>query len=564
MLVVVKIGTDSVIGNIPKIVNDVVKLKKTGCDVIIVSSGAVGTGRKILPNMGKTLPEKQILASVGQVHLIQQYQTEFAKYGMSVGQILITKKDIENKEERENIENLTFAMLKIGKIIPIFNENDSIVLQSLMFTDNDEIAGMLASQFGADRLIILTNVDGVFDDFTSENRKILHEVYPDDTLEISNVTSTGGRGGMYSKVNTAKKLADLGISTTICNVMEKDVLIRALGCCVVADKPKIVEEKKCEVIDKNKQTYTDLFAQTLIYLSENDDKIVGITAGMPGGTGMDKFAKIFPERMFDVAIAEQHAVTFAGGLAVSGYKPFCALYSTFLQRAYDQIIHDIAIQSLPVRFAIDRAGFVGADGATHAGLFDISSLISIPNMIIMAASCGQDLVGMIKLMYEINDKPSCVRYPRGEILESTLSNDIADIKSMQLGKMREIYNHNSKICILSFGSILKNVLQAYDILKSEHNIKVSIFDARFAKPLDCVKISELVNSGVEKIITIEEGLMCGFGAVVNEYIAKNHSSCNVFQMHIEDCFIDHGSIENLYKFAKIDADSIVKNIRNIL
>jgi len=229
MLIVIKIGTDSVIGNIVKIVHDIVNLKKQGHNIIMVSSGAVGTGRLIYKNLGNSPVEKQILASLGQVDLMMQYKLEFQKYEYHIGQILITKKDIESKAEIENLENMMQKMLIIGNIIPIINENDSIALRELMFTDNDEIAGMLAGVFGADKLIILTNVDGVYDDFISPNRKILHNIKYDDNIVITQEKSSMGRGGMYSKVNVAKKLAKVGISTTICNIKIENILQKVIS-----------------------------------------------------------------------------------------------------------------------------------------------------------------------------------------------------------------------------------------------------------------------------------------------------------------------------------------------
>ncbi len=572
MLIVVKIGTDSVIGNISKIAMDVAMLKKMNCDVILVSSGAVGMGRKTLTKLGRKPVEKQILASIGQVSLMQQYQIEFAEYGLNIGQILITKKDIESAKERDNMENLVLSMLELKNIIPIFNENDSITLQELMFTDNDEIAGMIASQFAADHLIILTNVDGVFDDFTSENRKILSEISPQDELNISQNTSAGGRGGMASKVKTARKLADLGISTTICNIAEINVLARVISgetnsenSLEIQNSPGSVQGFDVNSGDEiyvSKLTYTDIFSQTLIEMAKNDEKVVGITAGMPSGTGLDKFAKIYPERMFDAAIAEQHAVTFAGGMALSGYKPFCAIYSTFLQRCYDQIIHDVAIQNLPVRFMLDRAGYVGADGATHVGAFDIAFLSIIPNMVIMAPSSGKELIGMMKLASSISDKPCSIRYPKGEIPEE-IPPSFESVQSVQIGTMRDVFAHKSKICILSFGAILQNVLQAYNLLKTLDGIEVSVVDARFAKPFDRLKIDQLIEAGVEKIVTVEEGCAGGFGAIVSEYLQNKHPNCKISQIHMPDIFIDHGASENIYKIAKLDAKSIANFVKSL-
>ncbi|QED23585.1 glutamate 5-kinase [Candidatus Deianiraea vastatrix] len=228
MLIVIKIGTDSVIGNIPKIVKDAVAIKDLGHDVIIVSSGAVGMGRAANPSLGSTPVEKQILASIGQIGLIKRYQFEFTSHNYFVGQILMTKKDVESRMEIDNLTNMISEMLARKNIIPVVNENDSIALRSLMFTDNDEIAGTLASIMNADKLIILTNVDGVYDDFSSPNRKVLDKILYTDETNIGDAKSNMGRGGMQSKVKTARKLAKLGISTTICNVLVENVMARVV------------------------------------------------------------------------------------------------------------------------------------------------------------------------------------------------------------------------------------------------------------------------------------------------------------------------------------------------
>ena len=246
-------------------------------------------------------------------------------------------------------------------------------------------------------------------------------------------------------------------------------------------------------------SYTKVFANTLIKHAENDTKIVAITGAMPSGTGLDLFEKKFPERMFDVGIAEQHGVTFAAGLATEGYKPFAAIYSTFLQRAYDQVVHDVAIQSLPVRFAIDRAGLVGADGATHAGSFDITYLSTLPNFVVMAASDEAELVKMINTSVSINDRPSAFRYPRG----NGTGVELPDIKEvLQIGKGKMVLN-GKHVAILNFGARMNECKKASEILKKK-GITISIFDARFAKPLDEKLIIELA-SNHEAVLTIEEG-----------------------------------------------------------
>ena len=248
--------------------------------------------------------------------------------------------------------------------------------------------------------------------------------------------------------------------------------------------------------------------------AENDTKIIGITGAMPTGTGMDIFGKKFPERMFDVGIAEQHAVTFAAGLATQGYKPFTAIYSTFLQRAYDQVVHDVAIQSLPVRFAIDRAGLVGADGPTHAGSFDITYLSTLPNFIVMAASDEAELIRMINTSVSINDKPSAFRYPRG----NGIGVDLPQINEiLEIGKGK-IIKEGKKVAILNFGARLQECIKAANALDAK-GISTTIADARFAKPLDQKLIMDLcVNH--EVLITIEEGSIGGFGSHVFQMLSE--------------------------------------------
>ncbi len=250
----------------------------------------------------------------------------------------------------------------------------------------------------------------------------------------------------------------------------------------------------------NAPSYQNVFGQSLVKEAEKDDKIVGITAAMPSGTGIDIFNKAFPARTFDVGIAEQHAVTFAAGLATEGYKPFCAIYSTFLQRGYDQIVHDVAIQSLPVRFAIDRAGLVGADGATHAGSFDNAYLGCLPNFVIMAASDEAELVHMVATQVAINDRPSAVRYPRGEGRGVEMPE--AGIP-LEIGKGR-IVREGTKIALLSFGTRLAECEKAADELAA-HGLSTTIADARFMKPLDVDMVLKLAREH-EVLITVEEGL----------------------------------------------------------
>ena len=308
-------------------------------------------------------------------------------------------------------------------------------------------------------------------------------------------------------------------------------------------------------------SYTKVFANTLIKHAENDTKIVAITGAMPSGTGLDLFEKKFPERMFDVGIAEQHGVTFAAGLATEGYKPFAAIYSTFLQRAYDQVVHDVAIQSLPVRFAIDRAGLVGADGPTHAGSFDVTYLSTLPNFVVMAASDEAELVRMINTSVNINDRPSAFRYPRGNGIGVELPN-IKEI--LEIGKGRTILE-GKKIAIVNFGARLNECKKASNLLKKK-GINISIFDARFAKPLDEKLIIELA-SNHEGIITIEEGSIGGFGSHVSKLLSDRgffDKGLKFRSMILPDKFLDQDTPDNMYKFAGLDCDSIVEKVESVL
>src|SRR6202012_6095630 len=259
--------------------------------------------------------------------------------------------------------------------------------------------------------------------------------------------------------------------------------------------------------------YQKVFGEALIAEAKKDSRIVAITAAMPSGTGLDLFGAAFPERTFDVGIAEQHAVTFAAGLASEGMKPFCAIYSTFLQRAYDQVVHDVAIQSLPVRFAMDRAGLVGADGATHAGSFDIAYLATLPNFVVMAAADEAELTNMVTTMAHINDRPSAVRYPRGE---GTGVARPTEGVPMEIGKGRMI-REGSGIAILNFGTRLTEVVAAAEKLCA-YGLFPTIADARFAKPLDKDLVAQLARDH-EVLITIEEGAAGGFGAHVMQFLA---------------------------------------------
>ena len=300
-------------------------------------------------------------------------------------------------------------------------------------------------------------------------------------------------------------------------------------------------------------TYTKVFANTLVKHAENDTKIIGITGAMPSGTGMDIFGKKFPDRMFDVGIAEQHAVTFAAGLATEGYKPFAAIYSTFLQRAYDQVVHDVAVQNLPVRFAIDRAGLVGADGPTHAGSFDITYLSTLPNFVVMAASDEAELVRMINTAVSINDRPTAFRYPRGNGLGVELPG-INEILEIGKGK---IVKEGNKVAILSFGGRLQECLKAASKLDAK-GISTTVADARFAKPLDQKLIMNLCLNH-EVLITIEEGSIGGFGSHVFQMLSERgifDKGLKIRSMILPDQFIDQDTPENMYKTAGLDAQTI--------
>ena len=311
----------------------------------------------------------------------------------------------------------------------------------------------------------------------------------------------------------------------------------------------------------NLPSYTRVFADTLIKHAENDRKIIGITGAMPSGTGLDFFAKKFPDRMFDVGIAEQHAVTFAAGLATEGYKPFAAIYSTFLQRAYDQIVHDVAIQKLPVRFAIDRAGLVGADGPTHAGSFDITYLSTLPNFVVMAASDESELVKMINTSVGINDRPSAFRYPRGDGLGLVLP-EIDEILEIGKGKIIKL---GKKVAILSFGTRLQESLKAARVLEAK-GVSTTVVDARCAKPLDEKLIIDLCLNH-EVLITIEEGSIGGFGSHVFHMLSEKgllDKGLKIRSMILPDLFIEHDTPENMYKTAGLDASAIEQKVLDAL
>ena len=311
----------------------------------------------------------------------------------------------------------------------------------------------------------------------------------------------------------------------------------------------------------NAPAYTKVFANTLLKHAEKDSKIIGITAAMPSGTGMDIFGAKFPQRMFDVGIAEQHAVTFAAGLATEGFKPYAAIYSTFLQRAYDQVVHDVAIQSLPVRFAIDRAGLVGADGPTHAGSFDITYLSTLPNFVVMAPSDEAELVRMVNTTVDINDKPCAFRYPRGNGIGVNLPNINEKI---EIGKAR-IISEGKNIALLNFGARMNECLIASENV-AKKGINLTLIDARFAKPLDEKLIWQLATDH-EAIITIEEGSIGGFGSHVSQFLTENNLLDNNLKfrsMILPDRFIDHNKPDLMYKYAGLDSASIEAKILDTL
>jgi 1-deoxy-D-xylulose-5-phosphate synthase len=311
----------------------------------------------------------------------------------------------------------------------------------------------------------------------------------------------------------------------------------------------------------NAPSYTSVFADALIAEAEADPSIVAITAAMPGGTGVDKFSERFPGRAFDVGIAEQHAVTFAAGLAAAGMKPYAALYSTFLQRGYDQVVHDVAIQSLPVRFAIDRAGLVGADGQTHAGSFDIGYLGALPGMVVMAASDEAELVRMVKTSTLIDDGPSAFRYPRGEGIGIDIP---SNPEPLEIGKGR-IVREGSSVAILSLGGRLQESLAAADSL-SAFGLSATVADARFAKPLDEDLILRLAREH-EVLITIEEGARGGFGAFVLHMLAEKgalDAGLKIRTLTLPDVFQDHDTPDKMYDAAGLTAKHIVARVLETL
>jgi 1-deoxy-D-xylulose-5-phosphate synthase len=311
----------------------------------------------------------------------------------------------------------------------------------------------------------------------------------------------------------------------------------------------------------NAPSYTKVFGESLVKEATKDDRIIGITAAMPSGTGIDVFEKVFPERTFDVGIAEQHGVTFAAGLATEGYKPFVAIYSTFLQRAYDQVIHDVAIQRLPVRFILDRAGLVGADGPTHAGAFDIAYLGCLPGFVLMAAADEAELVHMVATSVAINDRPSALRYPRGDGVGVDMPE--AGVP-LEIGKGR-IVREGSSVALLSFGARLQECLLAAETLAAQ-GLTTTVADARFAKPLDIDLVLRLAREH-EVLITIEEGSVGGFGSYVLQTLAEHgalENGLKVRSMVLPDVFIDQDSPAAMYSKAGLDAKGIVAKVFDAL
>ena len=307
----------------------------------------------------------------------------------------------------------------------------------------------------------------------------------------------------------------------------------------------------------NAPSYTGVFADSLIREAEEDDRIVAVNAAMPAGTGLDKFGARFPERTFDVGIAEQHAVTFCAGLASEGYRPFAAIYSTFLQRAYDQVVHDVAIQHLPVRFAIDRAGFVGADGPTHAGSFDVAFLASLPDMVVMAAGDEAELKHMVRTAAAYDEGPIAFRYPRGNGVGVEMP---ARGEILEIGKGR-IIKEGSKVAILSLGSRLADAMMAARELDG-FGLSTTVVDARFAKPIDTALIARLAREH-EVLVTIEEGAVGGFGSLVMQFLAMNgllDGGLKIRPMVMPDRFINHASPEGMIREAGLDTKAIVDTV----
>ena len=308
------------------------------------------------------------------------------------------------------------------------------------------------------------------------------------------------------------------------------------------------------------KTYTSVISETLLKLAKKDKKVTAITAAMPSGTGLDKFQELYPDRFFDVGIAEQHAVTFAGGMATESMKPFVAIYSTFLQRAYDQVVHDIAIQSLPVRFLIDRSGFVGADGATHAGSFDLTYLCCLPNFIVMAPSSGEELKNMLNFSLSIDNKPSAIRYPRDTVGEY---NEKKSFEKITLGKGKVIQK-GKKVAFLNLGTRLEQVKLASKLIKDKNKLQTTIIDMRFAKPIDTQLLKTLLKNH-DIFITVEENAIGGFSSQVNNFFLNQiKKQIKVLNFFMKDEFIDQSDINDQYSQSGISPEEIYKKVSNLL
>ena len=308
------------------------------------------------------------------------------------------------------------------------------------------------------------------------------------------------------------------------------------------------------------KTYTSVISETLLKLAKKDKKVTAITAAMPSGTGLDKFQELYPHRFFDVGIAEQHAVTFAGGMATESMKPFVAIYSTFLQRAYDQVVHDIAIQSLPVRFLIDRSGFVGADGATHAGSFDLTYLCCLPNFIVMAPSSGEELKNMLNFSLSIDNKPSAIRYPRDTVGEY---NEKKSFEKITLGKGK-IIQKGKKVAFLNLGTRLEQVKLASKLIKDKNKLQTTIIDMRFAKPIDTQLLKTLLKNH-DIFITVEENAIGGFSSQVNNFFLNQiKKQIKVLNFFMKDEFIDQSDINDQYSQSGISPEEIYKKVSNLL
>uniref|UniRef100_A0A5B7AFX1 1-deoxy-D-xylulose-5-phosphate synthase n=2 Tax=Davidia involucrata TaxID=16924 RepID=A0A5B7AFX1_DAVIN len=329
---------------------------------------------------------------------------------------------------------------------------------------------------------------------------------------------------------------------------------------VVKFEPKSGKQLKTKSKTKS---YTQYFAESLIAEAERDDKIVAIHAAMGGGTGLNLFQKRFPDRCFDVGIAEQHAVTFAAGLATEGLKPFCAIYSSFLQRAYDQVVHDVDLQKLPVRFAMDRAGLVGADGPTHCGAFDTTYMACLPNMVVMAPSCETELMHMVATAAAIDDRPSCFRYPRGNGIGDILPPNNKGIP-LEVGRGK-VLREGSRVAILGYGTIVRSCLEAAQLLEML-GVSATVADARFCKPLDGNLIRQLAQEH-EVLITVEEGSIGGFGSHVSHFLGLNgllDGNLKWRAMMLPDRYIEHGSQTNQIEEAGLSAKHIAGTVLSVI